>query len=636
MILAEFPLFVRTSHLSGLLLAILLVTPALAGPLSVIPAPVSVKMEAGEFVLRSDTKIVVPAGNAEAKSVADLLSETVAENTGVVTVVDTNAAEKGIRLSINAEADVRLGDEGYTLDVTTAGVEIRANKPAGLFYGTQTLIQMIPLTEKAERKAPLTLSIPAVKIVDYPRLSWRGLLLDLVVYYRPKEFIKRYIDQMSRYKLNTLVLSLAEDCGWRLEIKSLPKLTEIGAWRVPRTGKMGYFAAVGDDEPRTEGGFYTQDNIRELVTYAEQRSVTLVPLLDFPGHTSALIASYPELSCSGVQYPTYSGTRGDLKDSVICVAKENTYAMLDKIFTEVAALFPGKYIHAGGDEVDFSLWNKDPGCKALMDAQPRPDAHGLQTYFTKRLNDMLAAKGKSMIGWDEILEGGDIPKGITINAWRGVEKGQEAIKEGHPVIMVPIEHYYLDHLQSDPAIDIYGAYQTLRILRLSDVYAYDPVPEGVDPKTILGAQGNVWTGRMQSERRVEYFTWPRALALAETFWSPKREKNFAEFSARIEAQFPRFTHSKVSYAPSIFDPIVTPSRDANGNLQVTFSSEKEGLDIYYTYDCTYPDEFASRAIPNEPMVVPHGADDLSAITYRDGKPIGRLLRISMRQLESRL
>jgi len=605
-----------------------------AAALSVIPAPVSAKLDGAELSLDPTTQISVPAGNADVQSVARLLSQAIAESTGIALTVGENLTGKAIRLSLNTQGDPQLGDEGYKLDVTPAGVEIRANKPAGLFYGSQTLIQMIPLVETADRKSPpVRVSVPGAKIVDYPRFAWRGLMLDVSRRFLSKEFVKRFVDQMSRYKFNTFHWHLTDDDGWRIEIKSLPKLTEIGAWRVPRTGKYGYFASVGPEEAPTEGGFYTQEDIREIVAYAAERFITVVPEIDLPGHSSTFIASYPEVSCNGQQFPTYSGTRGDLKDDVICVGNAENFKVLDQVFTEIAALFPGQYIHIGGDEVNPALWNQCPKCKDLMQAQAQKDPHGLQAYFTKKMSEMLAAKGKKMVGWDEILDG-DIPKDSLVMAWRGAEKGTEAAKKGHQVVMSPIVPCYLDHIQGDPAIEQYGGY-LLRPMRLSQVYEYEPVPEGVDPELILGAQGNVWTGRMGSERHVEYMTWPRALALAEVLWSPKRDREWSDFASRVEAQFPRFRLARVNIAPSMYDPFITPSRDASGNLLLSFSTEKPGLDVYYTFDYTFPDDFAAKA-DGTAVEVPKGAEDVWAISYRDGKPVGRLLKVSLRSLDRRL
>lgn len=622
----------RKSFLSVLLFSC--VMSCSASVLSVIPEPVSVTEVSSDFLVDSETKVSFSQRDSDANSVAELFSRAVAENTGITLTVGENLAGKVIRFSLNTQSDPQLGDEGYKLDVTPTGVEIHANKPAGLFYGGQTLIQMIPLVDKADRKSPSTsVSVPGAKIVDYPRFVWRGLMLDVSRRFLSKEFVMRFIDQMSRYKFNTLHWHLTDDDGWRIEIKSLPKLTEIGAWRVPRTGKYGYFASVGPEEAPTEGGFYTQEDIREIVAYAAERFVTVVPEIDLPGHSSTFIASYPEVSCTGQQFPTYSGTRGDLKDDVICVGNAENFGILDKVFTEIAALFPSQYVHIGGDEVNPALWNQCPKCKDLMQAQTQKDPHGLQAYFTKKMSEMLAAKGKKMVGWDEILEG-DIPKESVVMAWQSSEKGAEAAQKGHPVVMSPIIPYYLDHIQGDPAIEQYGGY-LLRPMRLSQVYEYEPVPEGVDPKLILGAQGNVWTNRMGSERHVEYMTWPRALALAEVLWSPKRDRDWSDFANRVEAQFPRFRLARVNIAPSMYDPFITPSRDASGNLLLTFSTEKPGLDVYYTFDYTFPDDFAAK-VGSAPVEVPKGAEDVWAISYRGGQPVGRLLKVSLRSLERRL
>lgn len=599
-----------------------------------IPEPVKIQSHQGVFKLSPDVKIIVPSSSKEVQETGKILSDQLYTPIGYKLAV-TSIAEtrkKAIYLKLNKIVDTIIGDEGYHLEVNSFKIEISANKPAGIFYGIQSLMQMLPADIEAKVKSNRSVwEIPSVSITDYPRFKWRGLLLDVARHFFPKDFIKKYIDHMVKYKYNVFQLHLTEDTGWRIEIKKYPKLTEVGAWRVPRTGKWGNYEGPQPDEAATDGGFYTQEDIREIVKYAQDRFVTIVPEIDIPGHAQALIAAYPTISCTGKQYHVFPG---DVMGSgpgvnVVCIGNEDNYKILDGIFSEIADLFPGQYIHVGGDEVNKEFWKDCPKCQKLMSDEGLKSLDELQSYLMHRVEKILAAKGKKFIGWDEILQGGLAPD-ATVMSWRGTEGGIAAAKAGHNVVMTPTQYCYLDFMQGDPAIE---RIQWGQYLPLSKVYNFEPVPPGVDAKYILGGQGNVWTEFISNTRRVEYMTWPRGLAMAEVLWSPVEKRNWKLFVPRMEAQLTRFDQAEINYAPSIYDPIIITEKNQDGNLKIKLSSEMNDLDIYYTFDHSFPDKF-SQQYNNIPIAIPKGASEIWVITYRNGKPKGRLLVKSITQLHA--
>lgn len=604
-------------------------------PIQLIPQPVSVQPQTGLFTLTKTTSIEY--NQAEARVVADLLSQRLNKPTGFVLAAKQGKAGK-IQLNLNPTPNTQLGDEGYTLDASAKGVVITANRPAGLFYGMQTLTQLLPKEIESQAAVAKTWSLPAVKITDYPRFGWRGIMLDVSRNFFTKEEVKQYIDQLAKLKFNTLHWHLTDDNGWRIEIKSLPKLTQVGAWRVARAGHFGDRAEPKPGEPTPAGGFYSQDDIREVVAYAQARNVTIVPEIDVPGHSMAALAAYPELSCTKQQVSVNPGTafsewygNGTFKmkvENTLNPSDENVYAFLDKVFTEVAALFPNPYIHVGGDECYKGYWANDPGCQALMKQLNIRHVEDLQGYFMNRVEKILTAKGKKLLGWDEILEGGISP-GATVMSWRGIKGGIEAAQAGHNVVMTPTTFAYLDYTQGDPSVDppIYAS------LRAQKCYSFDPVPDGVDAKYILGGQGNLWTEQIPTLRYAEYMTYPRGWALSEVFWSPKAVKNWANFVERMETHFDRADVAQVNYSKAIYDAIVRTSMK-DGKLRLELASEAPNLDIYYTIDDTMPDQFSTKY--TQLVDLPDGPITLRVITYRAGKPIGHLITLTRDALQRRV
>ena len=597
----------------------------------IVPEPVSMHINHGYFHLNRTTRII--STTKQTAGVAAMMEGMLNEPAGFhITVKNENngKAVNAIILKLNTTPNKGLGDEGYTLEVSPQRVLIAANKPHGLFYGMQTLMQLLPpdIESKTAVKA-VKWEIPCVNILDYPRFGWRGLMLDVSRHFFSKEFVEMYIDEMVKYKFNVFHWHLTDDQGWRIQIKGLPELTKVGAWRVPRTGRFGRFQPPQPGEEATYGGYYTQADIREIVKYAQQRFVTIVPEIDVPAHSLSLIASYPNLSCTKLQYPVNPGSPFE-GDNVLCVANDSTWLILDKIFTQVAELFPGKYIHVGGDEANKEFWAKDPKDIALMKREQLKSTEELQSYFEKKLEKIIISKGKKMIGWDEILEGGLAPE-ATVMSWRGMEGGIKAAKLGHHVVMTPVEYCYVNYLQGDPLIEPFVG----GMLRLSTCYKFEPIPDGIDSRYILGGQGNLWTESVPNDRHAEYMTWPRSLALSEVFWSPKNKRNWLDFIHRMEWQFKYMDAAHVKYAHSAYDPIISGVKDADGTLKVKLITEIPGLDIYYTFDGTNPDNFYPK-YEVKPLDIPKGATEIRVITYRDGKPTGHQINCPLSEVAKRI
>ena len=612
-------------------------------PLSLIPVPANLTVNAGQFTLPNNIVIEAPDQPALEPVVNDLRVH-LAKPTGFsVTVAKPSRAEATIRLVLNKTAEPTLGGEGYYLSVTPASVVIRANQPAGLFYGVQTFLQLLPAAiESKTIVSAVPWKAPCVTVTDYPRFGWRGLMLDVSRHFFTKQEVKDFIDEMVKYKFNLLHMHLTDDEGWRVEIKGLPNLTKTGAWSAKRVGTFGTFPDPAPDEPRTYGGFYTADDIREIVRYAKDRFVNILPEVDVPGHSLAAIVSYPELSCTpgADQYHVrsgekimnwYGGGRFDaIYDNTLCPANERVYPFLDTVFTTIAALFPFGYIHVGGDECAKNFWEKSDAVKQLMAKEHLKNMEEVQSYFEKRVEKIVESKGKKVIGWDEILEGGLAPN-AAVMSWRGIKGGIAAAKMGHQVVMSPTTFFYIDYMQGDASIEP-PVYATLR---LNTTYSYEPIPDSVDPRLIIGGQANLWTEQVYNTRHMQYMLWPRSLAVAECLWSPKEKKNWDDFETRVEGQFPRMDVEQVKYARSMFDAIVTAKKDytANDSITVDLSTEVSGLDIYYSFDNSNPDNFYPKYTGT--LAIPKDASWLKVITYRNGQPIGRQLDIPVIDLQRR-
>jgi len=600
---------------------------------NIIPTPSSYQPGVGSFSLRSSTGIITAGKTAEAKSIADQFIQLPMVRT---LKLSGKPAASNIKFEILNVPDPNLGKEGYELNVNSAGIHLKSNEAAGLFYAMHTLHQLIPLTEG--RSVSTLYKVPGCKIKDSPRFGWRGLMLDVSRHFFSVEDVKKYMDAMSMYKMNTLHLHLTDDNGWRIEIKALPKLTEIGAWRVERFGTFGDRANPKEGEPATYGGFYTHEQIKDLVNYGNSKFITIVPEIDVPGHSMAMLAAYPELSCTHEKVYVNPGTNfaewygnGQFKmlvDNTLNPANELVYDYLDKIFTEVAMLFPNPYIHVGGDECYHGYWHKDSSCQALMKRENLKDEHELQSYFIKRLEKILKTKNKKLLGWDEILEGGIAPE-ATVMSWRGVKGGIEASKQGHGVVMSPTTFTYIDYMQGDPALEfpIYAS------LTLKKTYSFEPAPEGADSKYILGGQANLWTEKVPTLRHAFYMTYPRALAIAESVWSPIAAKDWDKFTQRVEHHFKLFDFYDWNISRSLYDAVATTSKVGN-KMMCELKTELPGASIHYTIDNTFPDQYSPKYITA--FEIPQGDVTLRFITCRNGKPIGRMVTIPRKDLMIRV
>ena len=487
---------------------------------NVVPLPKSVVMAKGlPFNLTNATTIVYEGTNPEMKRNARFLSEYIQQASGIKTAVLDKRDKKAAAIVLTIDPKV-AGAEAYRLSVNNKQVTIAASTPAGVFYGIQTLRNSLPVQTTGE-----AITLPAVTVADAPRFGYRGMMLDCARHFFPLSFVKKFIDILAMHNMNVFHWHLTEDQGWRLEIKSHPELTAKSSMRSGTV--IGHNATVDDSIPH--GGFYTQQEAREIVEYARQRHITVIPEIDMPGHMLAALAAYPELGCTGGPYEV--GHRWGVYKDVLCLGKESTYKFVQDVIDEVVDIFPAKYFHIGGDESPTVMWEKCPKC--LQKAKDEnTDIKHLQQYFTNRVEKYLNGKGKSIIGWDEILEG-KINQSATIMSWRGVEPGLKAAKQGHDVIMTPSSHVYFDHYQAKDTKhepDAIGGCSPVE-----KVYSYEPLPDTLSAEAknrIKGVQANLWTEYIPFTTQAEYMVLPRMAALAEVQWTPVAKKNFDDFSKR--------------------------------------------------------------------------------------------------------
>lgn len=506
---------------------------------NIIPRPSQMQVAKGEWVFGAKTTVGSPK-DAQWSKVGQMLAMQLSKATG--TTVGTVSGKGSVTFMLSTDSS--LGEEGYNLTVNKKGVVIQAQTAKGAFYGMQSLLQLLP----AEVFSPSMISgvkwvIPFVTIIDQPRYGYRGLMLDVGRHFMPVEFVKKFIDLLALHKQNQFHWHLTDDQGWRIEIKKYPLLTKVGSMR-HETMKGHYTDKKYDGTPY--GGFYTQEQIKEVLKYAEDRFVNVIPEIELPGHALAALASYPNLG-NNPDHIYKVGTRWGVYDEVY-MPREETLKFLEDVLTEVIDLFPSKYIHIGGDECPKTQWEQSRFAQELIKKENLKDEHGLQSYVIKRIDKFVTSKGRRIIGWDEILEGGLSPN-ATVMSWRGIEGGITAAKENHDVVMTPSSHLYLDHYQADPKsvklpVAIGGN------LPLSKTYSYEPTPEVLSPdqaKHILGVQGNLWTEYMQTPAYVEYMAFPRAIAVAEIGWTTKENKNFEDFTKRLEVHKKRLDYLGVNY-----------------------------------------------------------------------------------------
>jgi hexosaminidase len=564
---------------------------------SIIPAPVNLEVYNGFFTITKNTVIGVAEG-VEGEELAGYFTNWFEHVSGYQLERSTGSSSNSIAFAL--VDDPTLGMEGYQLEVTRKGVKVLANASAGLFYGLQSLLQMLPSDVFANGlKSNVEWKLPFCKIVDYPRFEWRGMHLDVSRHFFDVEFIKRYIDLIAMHKMNVFHWHLTDDNGWRVEIKKYPLLTGVSAWRVNREDMP--WREVTPPEPGEEatyGGFYTQDDIREVIEYASERFITVIPEIEMPGHTSEVFAAYPELSCEEKTLFVQPGSYWPNVD-IFCAGKEETFEFIENVLTEVVELFPAPYIHIGGDEATKVRWENCKKCQKRIKEEGLTGEDELQSWFIKRVERFVNRKGKKMIGWDEILEGGLAPE-ATVMSWRGEKGGIEAAEMGHDVIMCPTSHCYFDYYQAHPDFEpeAIGGFTTLK-----EVYHYEPVPDVLDDRQsvfIKGAQGNLWTEYIATPEHAEYMALPRMTALAEVVWSAKDHRDWESFQKRLQEQFNRFEAMNVVYSRGSWQVDIQPFLE-DGTYTIKLSSEQINYPIYYTLDGTEPT--ITSASYSEPLTI---------------------------------
>ncbi|WP_316784184.1 beta-N-acetylhexosaminidase [Pedobacter frigiditerrae] len=564
--------------------------------LGIIPVPVSIKKNSGTFAL--DKTVVLVSKEAANAKTADLLNAFIVTKGGFALreAKTLTAGQKAIVLT--SAGAVQLPKEGYTITITANQIKVVGTE-VGLFYAVQSLMQLMP--EKKQDK----INIQAVEINDYPRFKYRGLHLDVARHFFPVSFVKKYIDLMSQYKLNNFHWHLTEDQGWRIEIKKYPKLVSVGS---TRNGTIaGNYPGTGGNDNEVHKGYYTQEEVKEVVAYAASKYINVVPEIEMPGHAGAAIAAYPELSCFPDRDTFISDKtpwNGDRKGKQVqqtwgvfddvFVPTENTFKFLENVLDEVIALFPSKYIHIGGDECPKEYWKQSPFCQQFIKDNNLKDEHGLQSYFIQRMEKYINSKGRSIIGWDEILEGGLAPN-ATVMSWRGEAGGIEAAKQNHDVIMTPgSAGLYFDHKQStstDEPLTIGG------LSNFTKVYGYDPVPKELNSdqrKYVIGVQANIWTEYMETPAKVEYMLLPRLFSLSEIAWSPVERKDIKNFTEeRLPLHLAKLDKTNTNYwVPT---PIGQTEKVINGeNITVELKSPIPGAKIFYTLDNYRPSENATE------------------------------------------
>ena len=580
----------------------------------VIPLPQEVSLTQGNpFKLNENVLIAYPENNALLQRNAEFLSEYIQQATNYAPKTKAIAAGEQVKNAIVLGLDPGIANkEGYVLTTTPEGISINGQTENGVFYGIQTLRKSIP----AEAKEA-TILIPAGEIKDEPRFSYRGMHLDVGRHFFPKEFMKKYIDLLALHNMNTFHWHLTDDQGWRIEIKKYPKLTEIGSQR-SRT-VIGRNTQEYDNTPY--GGFFTQEEAKEIVKYAQERYITVIPEVDLPGHMLAALAAYPEMGCTGGPYEVCP--RWGIFEDVLCIGNDQTMQFLEDVMNEIIEIFPSKYVHIGGDEAPRTRWEKCPKCQARIKTEGlKADKNHtaedrLQSYCMTRIEEFLNSKGRQIIGWDEILEG-DVAPNATVMSWRGMEGGIKAAQLGHDVIMTPTSFCYFDYYQTadtkDEPLGI-GGY-----VPIEKVYSLEPVPAVLteeQSKHILGAQANLWTEYIHSSEHVEYMVLPRMAALAEVQWTQPEKKDFKDFTKRLARLMKFYQRDGFNYAKHVFDLKVDFTPDVTKKAVVVTLSTIDDAPIYYTLDGTEPTTASLKY--TEPVSITETADFQAVVIRPEGK-----------------
>lgn len=585
-----------------------------ARAIQVIPQPNHIEAEEGTFTIDRKTPIYLSDESDEMLRIAGFLNEKLSTAAGFeleIKEADLTKKERGIYF-----LDAGKPSEAYSIHVLPDMAVIEYGDGAGAFYGLQTLLQLLPTQIFSQtRTGGVKWDMPCCYIDDKPRFQYRGMHLDVCLHFFDMDFLKRYIDVMALHKVNRFHWHLTEDQGWRLEIKKYPLLTEKGQWR-KETVIGSLKSGIYDGTPH--GGYYSQDEVRELVQYAAERYVTIIPEIELPGHALAAISCYPELSC-GLEDSYEVATKWGVFKQVYC-PKDETFKFLEDVFDEVFELFPSKLVHIGGDECPKASWQKCPHCQALIKKEGLKDEFELQSWFVTRMEKYINSKGHEIIGWDEILQGGLAPN-AKVMSWLGEEGGIKAAQQHHEVVMAPYPKYYLDYWQADPDSEplAMGGPTLLRTM-----YDYNPVPEVLTPeeqKYIIGVEGCVWTEYMPTPARVEYMAWPRMAAIAEAGWTDGEKKDWDGFTHRLETQFERYDGIGLGYCKAFFNPYIELHKDTEYDKVVTISVDAPDAEIHYTLDGSVP-------TPDSPLYelpfVINKSQIVTAIAVRNGRQIGEI------------
>jgi hexosaminidase len=585
--------------------------------INIIPKPSETVLNEGSFTFNKKTKIVLSTPSQ--KSIASDLIQQFKISTGIqISFAVKNSAPENV---VIFKKDTTLSKEAYHLTVTSNKVTIKATDDAGFLYGVQTLIQILPTEYEANSlQQNIEWSIPNLEIKDKPRFGWRGLMLDVSRHFFRKEYVLKTIDRLAAHKMNVLHLHLIDDQGWRVEIKKYPKLTEVGAWRAD---KEDLHWNTRDIKRPTDsikyGGFYTQEDIKEIVAYATSKQITVIPEIELPAHVASAIAAYPHLSCKneGIEVP--SGGVWPITN-IYCPGKESTFEFLEDVLSEVLELFPSKYIHIGGDEATKTLWKTCQHCQRRMRTEKLKEVEELQSYFVKRIEKFINSNGRKLVGWDEILEGG-LPPDATVMSWRGFKGGLEAAKEGHDVVMTPGEFCYVNLYQGPYDVEpiAQGGY-----LPLKKAYQFEPVHESMtlkEAKHVLGGQANLWSEYVSTESHSEYMIFPRLAALSESLWSEKKNKDWADFSSRLVIQFKRYKAQGINYSESAFLISGDTKVDLESKtISLLLQNEFPESDIRYVIDS---DDISKNTLKYSTAIQLTKTTRIKASLFRNDKPVGR-------------
>ena len=550
---------------------------------AIIPLPVSVSLSAGKFSIPQI--VTIHASTPDELNVADFLKTWLQQYGKTVQISDN----KNATILLSSNNGSITNKEGYNLSVSNTGIKITASQGAGLFYGVQSLIQLVPVEKQGAMRVPFS------TINDQPFFKWRGVMLDVSRHFFSVDFVKKYIDVLATYKINTFHWHLTDDQGWRIEIKKYPKLTQVAAFRNETLiGAQQLFKTPEDFkyDGTPYGGFYTQEQIKDVVAYAQKRYITIVPEIEMPGHSVGVLAAYPELACKEGNYETYK--KWGVSDDIICPS-DKSVQFFENVLAEVIQLFPGKYVHIGGDEAPKTVWKESAAVKKLMKKNNIDDVEKMQGWFNARIEKFLISKGKQMVGWDEILEGGITPSSIVMS-WRGEQGGIEAAKHGNDVVMSPNGYVYFDYGQNPVQHSPYEPLNICCYLPIEKVYNYNPLPKELSPelqKHVLGTQSTLFTEYITTDNKAEYMIFPRVLALAEVAWTPAATKNFQNFTNRLSQHFPRLDERKINYRIPEPTGLDSANIQTNGYKKIiTLNSIVPGAQIRYTIDGQMPDETA--------------------------------------------